>query len=190
MPDKHEIIVNRLISATLAEKVGISSEIELSSFETGWLAHLHGIHWELGVEAHERVRSALGVPVKPLKEAWLLGWALRAAWLGNSLELIMKKKGERDSVLTDVLMSTLRELEDPRLKLIAVADVVRAIAQNWPDVWTRDIHDELRELAVEGVLELRPSEGTEVHSQADLLLCPPGPRGTRFVYARILRAHR
>jgi hypothetical protein len=50
------------------------------------------------------------------------------------------------------------------------------------------VHEALLTLAKHGSLELRPGSGTEFMTAEDLALCPPGPRGTSFVYARWIEA--
>jgi hypothetical protein len=65
--------------------------------------------------------------------------------------------------------------------LIRVPDVVRSLLA---DASLDVVHEALLTLFKHGAIELRPGGGTESMKAEDLALCPPGPRGTSFIYAR------
>lgn len=83
----------------------------------------------------------------------------------------------------DLVADALRRLEDPVLKLARIPDLVRALAGRL-DVTA--VHRALMEAADGGTIELRPESGGEFLDADDAALCPPGPRGTVFSYARRL----
>lgn len=82
----------------------------------------------------------------------------------------------------ELVLETLRQLEEPNLKLVRVADLVRKLA---PRVTKDDVHRALTKSFEMGTIELRPDGGTEFLKE-DGELCLPGPRGTVFAYARRL----
>jgi len=85
--------------------------------------------------------------------------------------------------LFERLYAALRKHNDPRLGLIHVPTVVRALG---PRVQVSQVHAALLALAKHGKLELRPEAGREFLSDEDATLCPPGPRGTVFSTARLI----
>ena len=179
--DNHQRSANHLISSVFAERFNIASEIEQFSFEAGWQAHLFGIDVAIGIAVHQERRSTLGLPVKPLVEAWKLGYAARQAWLTNSLHTLVKSPGARNPELQKKLFAVMVELSE---EWKSVPAVVRKMAEQWPEIWMRDVHDELRVMASEGALELKADDGLSMLSTAELFLCPRGPQGIRFVQAR------
>lgn len=93
------------------------------------------------------------------------------------------KPDEDKSILSNnLVLETLRQLEDPNLKLVRVADLVRKLA---PRVSKDEVHGSLTKLFEIGTIELRPDGGTEFLKD-DIHLCLPGPRGTVFAYVRRL----
>jgi hypothetical protein len=86
------------------------------------------------------------------------------------------------SIMRELLTELHRQVE-PRLGLIRVANVVRAMLLHAPlDV----VHEALLTLNRNGLIELRPDAGTEFLLPDDIALCPRGPRDTVFAYARLL----
>ena len=82
--------------------------------------------------------------------------------------------------LVDEVMA---HLEDPALKLVPVAQVVRALDGR---LALTEVHRALGEAAEAGRIELQPAAGSELLAPADAALCPPGPRGTVLFFARRL----
>jgi hypothetical protein len=83
----------------------------------------------------------------------------------------------------EIVDDALRRMEDPVLKLVRIPDLVRSLAGRLP---VPDIHFALSDAATRGAIELRPEAGSEFLKPDDAILCPPGPRGTVFSYARLL----
>jgi hypothetical protein len=83
----------------------------------------------------------------------------------------------------DLVEQALRRLEDPKLKLVRIPDLVRSLAGR---LSLDAVHRALAEGAKSGTLELRPEAGTEFLKPEDVSLCPPGPRGTVFSFARLV----
>jgi hypothetical protein len=77
--------------------------------------------------------------------------------------------------------AALRREHDPHLGLIRVPSLVRRLA---PRTSVEQVHALLRALQERGVLELRPDAGGEFLRDEDSALCPRGPRGTVFSFAR------
>lgn len=80
-----------------------------------------------------------------------------------------------------LVVETLQKLEDPNLKLVRIADLVRALEPRLPK---DEVHRALAKAFEVGTIELRPDAGTEFLKAEDVALCLPGPRGTVFSYAR------
>ena len=87
---------------------------------------------------------------------------------------------QRASLLEQVSQAIQRE-QDPRLGLVRVPVVVRELMTSFP---LAQIHAVLFTLHKQGALELRPEAGSEFINPKDAALCPPGPRGTLFSFAR------
>lgn len=84
-------------------------------------------------------------------------------------------------VFEQVLSVLRREHEhDPHLGLISIVKVVRSLAP----VPVHDVHAALLALHERSTIELRPEAGSEFLHDDDAALCPPGPRGTVFSFAR------
>ncbi len=71
------------------------------------------------------------------------------------------------------------------LDLVRVPDLVRALDGK---LTLAEVHHALLAADDAGAIELRPESGTEFLSEEDARLCPPGPRGTVFSYAALVRA--
>jgi hypothetical protein len=82
-----------------------------------------------------------------------------------------------------IVADALRRLEDRKLKLVRIPDLVRALDGSLP---LAAIHRALLDAAESGALELRPEAGSEFLSEEDASLCPVGPRDTVFSYARLV----
>lgn len=80
-----------------------------------------------------------------------------------------------------LVVEALRQMEDPHLKLVRIADLVRTLAPRLPK---DEVHRALSKAFELGTIELRPDAGTELLRAEDIALCLPGPRGTVFSYAR------
>jgi len=80
-----------------------------------------------------------------------------------------------------LVVETLRQLEEPNIKLVRIADLVRRLAPRLPK---NEVHRVLSKAFEMGTIELRPDGGTEFLKPEDAVLCIPGPRGTVFSYAR------
>ncbi|HZF50293.1 MAG TPA: hypothetical protein VE093_16655 [Polyangiaceae bacterium] len=83
----------------------------------------------------------------------------------------------------EIVDDALRRMEDPALKLVRIPDLVRSLKDRLP---VPDIHRALSDAATRGAIELRPEAGGEFLEPDDARLCPPGPRGSVFSYARLL----
>ncbi|MDC3988700.1 hypothetical protein [Polyangium jinanense] len=81
------------------------------------------------------------------------------------------------------VLSALRREHDPHLGLISIAKVVRSLV---PRVPVNDVHAALFALHEQAMIELRPEAGSEFLRDNDAALCPRGPRGTVFSFARLL----
>lgn len=93
-----------------------------------------------------------------------------------------KSDADNSRLPNNIVLATLRLMADPKLKLVRIAELVRALA---PRVPKESVHNILMESFEAGIIELRPDGGTEFLKD-DLALCLPGPRGTVFAYARCL----
>jgi hypothetical protein len=82
-----------------------------------------------------------------------------------------------------LVAAALRRLEHPSLKLVRIPELVRSLAGQ---LAVADVHGAIEDAAAAGAIELRPEAGGEFLSDDDARLCPPGPRGTVFSYARLL----
>lgn len=80
-----------------------------------------------------------------------------------------------------IVAEALARREDAVLKLVRVPDVVRDLDGRVP---VADVHRALLAAVEAGAIELRPEAGGEFLTEQDASLCPPGPRGTVFSYAR------
>src|SRR5262249_36337727 len=70
------------------------------------------------------------------------------------------------------------------LGLTRVPELVRALDGQ---VALADVHRALFQADDAGVIELRPEAGGEFLAEEDARLCPPGPRGTVFSYAALVK---
>lgn len=94
----------------------------------------------------------------------------------------MSLSGFRSALL---VVGTLRELSrDAFLGLVDVPTLVRATGASTP-AEVREVHEALRRLAAEGILELRPWSSPDLVTTEDGALMVPGPRGTVLGYARL-----
>lgn len=122
--------------------------------------------------------------------------ALLRAWLAQAGPRPAQHEGARSSSaaatepvdaselsphVCELVYAELRCAEDVRLGLIHVPSVARALGARVP---LEQLHAVLLALAERGTLELRPEAGSEFLSSNDAALCPPGPRGTFYSYAR------
>jgi hypothetical protein len=91
---------------------------------------------------------------------------------------------EPQKALLEQVSEAIQREQDPRLGLVRVPVVVRELMTSFS---LAQIHAVLFTLHKQGKLELRPEAGSEFISQKDAALCPPGPRGTIFTFARFIR---
>ncbi|KYF72903.1 hypothetical protein BE11_33480 [Sorangium cellulosum] len=77
----------------------------------------------------------------------------------------------------------LRRLEDPKLKIVRIPDLVRSLDGK---LSVAEVHHALSEAADGGAIELQPDAGSEFLPTEDAALCPIGPRDTLFSCARLL----
>ena len=84
---------------------------------------------------------------------------------------------------TEIVAEALRRLAV--LDMVRVPDLVRALDGK---VVLAEVHRALLAADDAGVIELRPESGTEFLAEEDARLCPPGPRGTVFSYAALVKA--
>ncbi|KYF58969.1 hypothetical protein BE04_43600 [Sorangium cellulosum] len=77
----------------------------------------------------------------------------------------------------------LRRLEDPKLKIVRIPDLVRSLDGK---LSVAEVHHALSEAADGGAIELQPDAGSEFLPTEDAELCPIGPRDTVFSCARLL----
>ena len=89
-----------------------------------------------------------------------------------------------NAALLEQVGEAVRQARDPRLGLVHVPRVVRELMSSLP---IEQIHAALFALNKNGTIELRPESGSEFISPNDAALCPPGPRGTIFSFARWTR---
>jgi hypothetical protein len=82
-----------------------------------------------------------------------------------------------------IVDEALQRLADPAIFLVRIPDLVRSLAGR---LSMDEVHRALAEAAAEGAIELRPEQGGEFLDAEDGRLCPPGPRGSVFSYARRL----
>jgi hypothetical protein len=158
----------RLVVRTQIEVLAGNSERVLSPGEIAQLAKLHK---DLGaalkkVNAKGPARSILREDIAALLAPIQRSAAPEEAPPGRA---------------RDIVESEIRRLEDPALKLVRIPDLVRALAGR---LSANDVHQALSDAAASGAVELRPEAGSEFLPAEDALLCPPGPRGTVFSYAR------
>lgn len=136
-----------------------------------------------------KLAAALGKTLKKVTAKGLPKALLREdlATLLGPLEAITRARiepaGDGVSARRELLGETVARLEDPKLELVRVPDLVRALAGRLP---TADVHRALEEAASAGWIELRPEAGGEFLKAEDAALCPPGPRGTVLFFARRL----
>jgi hypothetical protein len=90
---------------------------------------------------------------------------------------------QRPTPSRHLVEAALRRLEDPKLKLVRIPDLVRSLAGK---LSVAEVHHALSEAADGGAIELRPDGGTEFLKPEDAVLCPLGPRDTVFSKARLL----
>lgn len=158
----------RVVVRTQLEVLVGPDERALASTEVALLAKVVA---ELG-ETLKKVRGK-GMPRSILHE----DIAALFAPLAPSVRLV-EERGEAPSRLVD---EALRRHVDPVLELVRIPELVRSLSDRLAlDV----IHDALLEAAKAGKIELRPEAGAEFLKAEDVALCPPGPRGTVFSYAR------
>jgi hypothetical protein len=81
-----------------------------------------------------------------------------------------------------IVGEALREMAE--LGLVRIPALVRALDGR---VALADVHRALFQADDAGVIELRPEAGGEFLAEEDARLCPPGPRGTVFSYAALVR---
>lgn len=104
------------------------------------------------------------------------------AVLGLSGAMVKSGETNRGGVSAEQLVvDAVEKLEDPNLKLVRIADLVRKLA---PQLSKDEVHRVLARAFELGTIELRPDAGTEFLKAEDVALCLPGPRGTVFSYAR------
>ncbi|TKC94592.1 hypothetical protein [Polyangium fumosum] len=85
--------------------------------------------------------------------------------------------------VVDQVLAALHREHDPHLGLISISRVVRSLV---PHVPVNDVHTALLALHKQATIELRPEAGSEFLHDNDAALCPQGPRGTVFSFARLL----
>jgi hypothetical protein len=159
----------RVVVRTQIEVLAGNSERVL---EPGEIARLAKLHKDLGA-ALKKV-NAKGPARSILREDL-------AALLAPLQSSAAAPEEAPPSAARDIVESEIRRLEDPALKLVRIPDLVRALAGR---LSANDVHQVLSDAAASGAVELRPEAGSEFLPAEDALLCPPGPRGTVFSYAR------
>jgi hypothetical protein len=168
--------IDKLVRAGRA-RVVVRTQIEVLTGNServlgpGDIARLAKLHKELGA-ALKKV-SAKGPPRSILRED--------VAALVAPIQSAALPEEAPASGIRDIVESEIRRLEDPALKLVRIPDLVRALAGR---LSANDVHRALSDAAASGAVELRPEAGSEFLPAEDAILCPPGPRGTVFSYAR------
>jgi hypothetical protein len=168
--------IDKLVRAGRA-RVVVRTQIEVLTGNServlgpGDIARLAKLHKELGA-ALKKV-SAKGPPRSILREDV-------AALLAPIQSAALPEEAPASGI-RDIVESEIRKLEDPALKLVRIPDLVRALAGR---LSANDVHRALSDAAASGAVELRPEAGSEFLPAEDAILCPPGPRGTVFSYAR------
>jgi hypothetical protein len=79
------------------------------------------------------------------------------------------------------LLSAVDATRDPRTGLSFVPAIVARLKA---ELDSARVTAALLEAARNGLLELRPEGGIQRLSREELLVCPPGPQGTRLSWAR------
>lgn len=110
--------------------------------------------------------------------------ALLRAWLEQAGPGRVSSAEPQQASLLEQVTEAIQRAQDPRLGLVHVPRVVRELQTTFS---IKQIHAALFVLYERGKLELRPEAGSEFLSPADAALCPPGPRGTFFSFARFIR---
>lgn len=139
----------------------------------------------LGLAQLEKIAGQIGKVLKKVRAKGMprtLLWDDLTALLGPLSEMaaLAGPLPTEDAVLSFVIES-LKRLEDPRLKLVSIPELVRSLAGS---LSMESIHRALESAAKCGVIELRPEVGSEFLKPEDARLCPAGPRGTVLFYAR------
>lgn len=158
----------RVVIRTQMEVLAGNSERVL---EQGEIARLTKLHKELGA-ALKKV-SAKGLPRTMLRED--------IAALFAPIQRAVAPEEAPASGARELVETAIRKLEDPALRLVRIPDLVRALEGR---LSANDVHRALSDAAASGAVELRPESGSEFLPDEDAKLCPPGPRGTFFSYAR------
>jgi hypothetical protein len=142
----------------------------------------------LGLTEVQQLAKAISVLAKTVKKVQAKGLPktiLREdldAVLGSSV--LMSKVGApnmNDEDAERLVVDALRQLENPNIKLVRIADLVRTLESQVPK---HEVHRVLSKAFDRGTIELRPDGGSEFLKAEDAALCIPGPRGTIFSYAR------
>lgn len=107
--------------------------------------------------------------------------ALLRSWLEQAGPARVSSAEPQKASLLEQVIETIQREQDPRLGLVHVPRVVRELQTSFS---IKEIHAALFTLHEQGALELRPEAGSEFISPKDAALCPPGPRGTIFSFAR------
>lgn len=178
--------VNYMLGDLFADRFALGSELERASFEAGWQAHRACVHPELGERAHRESRKHFGVSIKQLGDAWKLGFTARGAWIAGTFHKLMRNPAYRDETLRAALIATMQEVRPEGIRWMLVALAIERMGEKYPNASTRDVLAELIGLQVDGVIELRPERNLESFTLKERYLSPPGPDGTRYVYARFL----
>lgn len=139
----------------------------------------------LGLAQLEKIAAQIGKALKKVRAKGMrrtLLWDDLTALLGPLRETAAPAgpSPTEDAVLSLVIES-LKRLEDPRLKLVSIPELVRSLAGS---LSIESIHRALESAAKSGAIELRPEVGSEFLKPEDAGLCPAGPRGSVLSYAR------
>jgi RNA 2',3'-cyclic 3'-phosphodiesterase len=134
---------------------------------------------------------ALAQAAVSLKHAHFGGFQARALTIlrgGRVIATVPLRGGEAGKGATPAapalaVVHAVRAAVDPKLGLVRVADVVRALQAG--GMVLEDIHRELFAAHDRGEIELRPESGGEFLRKGDAAVVPKGPREVLYTYARI-----
>lgn len=145
----------------------------------------------LGLTEVQQLCKAISTLAKTVKKVQTKG--LPKTLLREDLDAVLGGFGQKSKIgapivnemneedVERLVLETLRQLENSKIKLVRIADLVRKLESRLPK---DEIHRVLNKAFEGGTIELRPDGGSEFLKAEDAVLCMPGPRGTIFSYAR------